>query len=68
MIDNTNDARCPNCDCCLDNDIPMRCPECDEIILTCSECGEPVECLEFQAHGGICKVCYDDNHFGEEDE
>jgi hypothetical protein len=65
-VNTDNDARCPNCDCPLDNDIPLRCPECCEVILTCRECGEPTEPLEFQAHDGICKCCYDDNHFGEE--
>ena len=37
---------------------------------TCPECGEELESddiLYMQTHG-CCKVCYDDFHFGEDEE
>lgn len=32
--------------------------------LQCPECGEMVESIEIECHGGVCKCCYDDFHFG----
>ncbi len=34
----------------------------------CEECGEETSPVEIMMHNGYCKCCYDDFHFGEDEE
>ena len=39
--------------------------DCEDATM-CPECGDMVPEFEISAHDGVCKQCYDDNHFGED--
>lgn len=71
-------AVCPNCLHVMVMQSPDvdACPNCGEEVeydmnydtFDCPECGEEVPEIQLEMHGGVCKVCHDDNHFGDEEE